>query len=104
LTKADWCSICKANGARATEVLTKGVTQGSYELVVVDITSDETAVKGQKIVAEKGLTEAAAGNAPGSVVFVDPKTRKRLAEVTVAHQNEEFAAITALAQKRLAAR
>jgi hypothetical protein len=71
LTKADWCSVCKANGGRVTEVLAKGVAQGNYELVVLDITDDQTTAAGQKVVDEKGLTEVASGNAPGTIVFID---------------------------------
>lgn len=102
LTKADWCSICKANGARVTEVLGKGAKEGQYALVVNDITSDESSARSNGPIAAQGLTEVAARAGPGTISFVDPRTHKRLAEATVAHQNEELAAITAIARKRLA--
>lgn len=102
LTKADWCSICKANGARVTEVLGRGAKEGQYALVVNDITSDESNARSTGPIAAQGLTEVAAGAGPGTISFIDPRTHKRLAEVTVAHQNDEIAAITAIARKRLA--
>jgi hypothetical protein len=100
VTRADWCSVCKANQARVSEVLGKGAAQKEYEIVMNDITSEETTARSKKVLVEKGLDELAAGAAPGTVVFVDAKTRKRIAEVTVAHQDEEIRMVTAMARKR----
>jgi hypothetical protein len=103
LTKADWCSICQANGARVGALLQKGVQDGRYELIVNDITSDETTAKSDAVLTTKGLKELSTGAAPGTITFVDSRTRKSVAGATVAHKDEEIAALTTLARKRAGA-
>ena len=101
LTKADWCSICKANGARVTELLGSVAHDGSIEILVNDITDDATAARSNANLAERSLEPVAAGASPGTIAFIDPKTRRRVAEVTVAHQNEEIMMVVGLARSRL---
>lgn len=103
LTKADWCSVCQANGARVGALLQKGVQEGRYDLVVNDITSDETTAKADAVLTSKGLKELSTGAAPGTITFVDAHTRRAIAGATVAHKDEEIAALTKLAQKRAGA-
>ena len=103
LTKADWCSICQANGPRVSALLEQGVKDGSYELVVNDITSDESTAKSAAVLTSRGLTEFSAGAAPGSITFVDAHGHRHVAGATVAHKNEEIAALTELAHKRASA-
>lgn len=100
VTRADWCSVCKTHQARVSDVLGKGAAQKEYEVVVNDITNEETSARSRKALAEKGLEELAAGASPGTVVFVDAKTRKRIAEITVAHQDEEIRMVIGMARKR----
>jgi hypothetical protein len=101
LTKADWCSICKTNGARVTALVMSEVKNGRYELVVNDITSDASTEKSRPDIDSRGLAEVASGASPGTITFVDPRTRLRVAEATVAHQDEEIVALTKLATSKL---
>ena len=101
LTRAEWCSVCKANGERAGKVLFKGAQDLKFEIMMNDITNDETAAKSLAVLQSKGLADIGQGAAPGTVAFIDSKTRKRVAEVTVAHQDDEIRMAIDIAQKRL---
>ena len=102
VTRADWCSVCKANGERAGRVLFASAKDGKIEIVVNDITSDETAARSLRVLEAKGLTDVSAGAAPGTIAFIDPTTRKRVAEITVAHQDDEIRHVVQLAETKLA--
>jgi kynureninase len=101
VTKADWCSICNANGARVVELLGAHAQKGDFEIVVNDITSEATASSSGAALKKKGLQEAATGGAPGTIAFINSKTRERIGGATVAHQNAEINALIEAAQKRL---
>ena len=73
---------------------------GSFEIFVNDITTDTSAAKARAELTDRGIDGLFVGASPGTVTFVDAKTRRRLAEITVAHQNEEILKVLGLARSR----
>ncbi|HKY36592.1 MAG TPA: hypothetical protein VJN18_11670 [Polyangiaceae bacterium] len=104
VTRAEWCSICKANAGRVGALLTKTASDGSLEVIANDITNEQTTEASAKELDRRGLKSLVSTAAPGLIYFVDPKTRMRVAEVSVAHLDEEIGTVTGLARKRLSSR
>jgi len=101
VTRADWCSVCRANGERAGKVLFEEARDGSIEVVLNDITSDQTAARSLAVMEPKGLSEISQGASAGTISFIDSRTHRRVAEVTVAHQDDEIRLVIEVARKRL---
>jgi hypothetical protein len=78
----------------------QGASSGAYEVVMNDLTSDDTATQSTAALRQRGLADVAAGASPGTISFVDSKTRRRVAEITVAHQDDEIRQVISLAEKR----
>ena len=101
VNKADWCSICKAYGGRTVATVTENNTDNYFQLIVNDITNEETKKASKPTVAKVGLEKTLDGSlAAGVMSFYDVKTKKLLAQVTVANTTEEVAATMKMVREK----
>jgi|SRR5450432_1527554 len=103
VNRADWCSVCKANGERAGKVVAKAAADGSLQVVLNDLTSETTAKQSASAIKAAGLSDAmSVHTATGVMYLFDARTKKAVAQITVANTDEEIAAAIALAKRSTA--
>ncbi len=102
-TKADWCSICKAYAGRTVEAFTLNNQDHFFQLLVNDITNEESKAKSKPAIVKAGFSKSLENlMAAGVFSFYDAKTKKLLAQVTVANTPEEFAKTLELVRSKVA--
>jgi hypothetical protein len=84
VTKANWCSICVANGGRTVANFTKNNSDGFFNLVANDVTDAKTKTASLPSLKNAGVDKIA-GNYPatGVITFIDAKTKRVLMQLTV---------------------
>jgi hypothetical protein len=98
--RAEWCSVCKANGERAGRALMKASADGTIKVLVNDVTSEETIKKSIGDLRAAGLDKIMTSyTATGVLYFFDARTRRPLRQVTVANSDEEIRMVAELAKK-----
>ena len=100
INKANWCSVCVANGTRAVAAFTESNKNGEVQFVFNDLTNAET-IKSSLLELKKVGVDKAMENykATGVCYFFDAKTKKPLTQVTVANSDKELAYVTGEAIK-----
>jgi len=100
VNRADWCSVCKANGERAAKAFAQANSDGALRLIVNDLTSEETLKKSSAGLKAVGLEKTMANyTATGVLYFFDAKTRKPLRQITVANSDQEIMMVAEAAKK-----
>lgn len=101
VNKADWCSICKAYAGRTVATFTENNTDSYFQFIVNDITTEETKKASKPAITKVGLDKTLDGSlAAGVLSFYDVKTKKLLAQVTVANTPEEVAATMKMVREK----
>lgn len=96
VNRADWCSVCKANGERAAKAVMAG--GAALQIVINDRTSDETTRTSSAALKAVGLDRAMAPHtATGVLTYFDARTRRQLRQITVAASDDELQQVTRLA-------
>lgn len=91
VNKADWCSICRANGQRAMETFMGNNTDQNFQLVIHDVTTEESKKQSNVELTQLGLSKIINDhNGTGIFYFFDAKSKKILAQISVANTNEEI--------------
>jgi thiol-disulfide isomerase/thioredoxin len=92
LNHASWCSICKANGTRAFEVFEENNKDNSFKIIANDISDEKSRSIAKADIKTTGLEKTPQqAYSAGVLSFYDAKTKKLLAQVSVAHTSEEIA-------------
>lgn len=93
VTRADWCSVCKANGERAMAALMENNKDGAVKFYVNDLTNDQTKNKSAEELKPAGLYEVASKNTgTGMVSFYNTKTKTLISQVSVSKADSKLAA------------
>lgn len=88
---ASWCSVCKANEARAMEALKENNKDGAYQFVINNVTNPETAKKSIAEIEKLGLTKQMEPYmATGVVYLFDAKTKKPINQLVMSLSNEDL--------------
>ena len=91
VNKADWCSICKGNGQRAMEAFMSNNTDNSFKLVINDVTNKETKKASNVELTKLGYSKIIKDhNGTGIFYFFDEKTKKIVAQISVANTDDEI--------------
>ena len=91
--RADWCSICKAYAGRAVATFTENNKDNYFQFILNDVTNEETKKSSKPAIVKAGLEKTLDGSlAAGVLSFYDAKSKKLLAQVTVANTPEEITA------------
>ena len=101
VNKASWCSICKAHAGRTVQTFTENNKDSFFKFLVNDITNEESKKASRPEIAKAGFEKVLDGS-PGAGVlsFYDAKTKKMLAQVTVANTSEELIATMQMAREK----
>jgi hypothetical protein len=90
VNKADWCTICQAYAGRTVEAFTKNNKDNYFQFIVNDITSDKTIKASKPAIVKAGLSNSLQeAYGAGVLSFYNAKTKKLIAQVTVANTPEE---------------
>ena len=101
VNKADWCSICKAYAGRTVEAFTANNSDSYFQFIVNDITNEDTKKTSQPAVKKVGLEKTVENSlASGVLSFYDAKSKKLLAQVTVANSPEEIATVMKMVREK----
>lgn len=101
VNKAAWCSICKAHAGRTVQTFTENNKDGFFKFLVNDITNDQSKKASIPEIAEAGLENVLDGSLGAGVLsFYDAKTKKMLAQVTVANTSKELIATMQTAREK----
>lgn len=100
VNKANWCSVCVANGSRAVAAFTENNKNGEVQFIFNDVT-DAATTKASLIELKKAGLDKAMENykATGVCYFFDAKTKKPITQVTVANSDKELAYMMGVAIK-----
>lgn len=94
VNKADWCSICKANGQRAMEAFMNANSDNQFKLFVNDATNEETKKVANAVMTQQGYLKIMEDHTgTGIFYFFDAKTKKVIAQISVANSNDEITRI-----------
>ena len=101
VNSAGWCSICKAYGGRTVTAFKENNTDNYFQLIVNDITNEETKKTSKPAITKAGLEKTLNGSlAAGVLSFYHAKTKALLAQVTVANTPEEVAATMKMVREK----
>ena len=91
LTKANWCSICIANGARTVANFGNNNKDDFFQIVANDVTDKKSKTASIIDLKKAGIDKISKNYfAPGVLTFIDSKTKKVLSQITVANSDEEL--------------
>jgi thiol:disulfide interchange protein len=91
VTKANWCSICKANGERTIGNFTKNNEDNFFSLVANDVTDKSTKKASLPSLKKVGVDKIASSHpGTGVITFIDAKSKKILMQLTVANTDDEL--------------
>ena len=100
VNRADWCSVCKAHGERAAKAVMTASAGTALQIVINDVTSDDTARTSAAALKAIGLDKAMAQHtATGVLTYFDARTKRQLRQITVANSDDELKQVTLLALK-----
>jgi len=92
INKADWCSVCKANGERAMAALMSNNKDMAVLFIGNNLTDEKTKKKSLEELKKYGLdkvTEKHTGT--GMVYFYNAKTKTLINEISVAEADSKLA-------------
>lgn len=89
---ASWCPACKANGERVEKnVISQLMTKSNCEIIVNDLTNEETKTNSKRKCDAAGITEVASNNSgTGMIYFINSKTKEIVSKISVVKSNDEI--------------
>jgi len=92
INKADWCSVCENNGARAMAAFMANNMDGEIAFVANDLTNDDTKKKSSEALKKYGLEEAVSSlKSTGVAYFFNPESKALISQVSVSKSDKELA-------------
>ena len=103
INRAEWCSVCKANGPRVAKTVMGANADGGIAIVMNDLTTEATTRSSATELRAAGVEAAMAPyTATGVLYLFDARTKRPLRQVTVANTDDEIRMAIALARKQAA--
>ncbi len=90
INTASWCPACQANGQRIeNDVVSSFMNNSDYQIVVNDLSTDETKTKSNGKCKIAGIAKIAkAKTATGMIYFINAKTKELVSQISVTKPNE----------------
>lgn len=90
INTASWCPACQANGQRIEkDVVSSFMNNPNYQIVVNDLSTDETKAKSNSKCKKAGIAKIAKANtATGVIYFINAKTKELVSQISVTKPNE----------------
>ncbi|HVN56986.1 MAG TPA: hypothetical protein VMT63_01690 [Bacteroidales bacterium] len=100
VNKADWCSVCKANGDRAMAAFMSNNKDMAILFLGNNVTDDKTEEKSAEELKKYGLDkEMAKHTGTGVAYFFNAKSKKLIKEISIAEPDNKLAEALAFAKK-----
>jgi len=100
VNKADWCSVCKANGDRAMAAFMSNNKDMAILFLGNNVTDDKTEEKSAEELKKYGLDkEMAKHTGTGVAYFFNAKSKKLINEISIAEPDNKLAEALAFAKK-----
>ncbi len=92
VNKASWCHVCKENGPRfEKDILPMAKENKNVEIVMNDLSDDKTKAASLPMLQRAGIEALAKKNSgTGMLYLIDAKSKKLIAEVSLAESNEKI--------------
>lgn len=92
LNEASWCPVCKANGPRAMKDLMPMLMKDKNVMVVMnDVSNNATKAKSKPMLENAEIYTFAENHiATGMLYFIDAKTKKWLASISIANPDMQI--------------
>ena len=91
INKADWCTVCKANGARVMNEIIPACKELNVKFVPNDLTDATTSAKSAAdLKKEKIFNSVKKTKATGIILLVDAKSKKVIKEISVTKPTKEI--------------
>lgn len=89
---ASWCPTCKANGSRVEkEVVSTYMSNPKFQVVVNDLSNDETKAKSKQMCESAGIMKVAQNNnGTGVIYFINSETKEVVSQIGVSKSSEEI--------------
>ncbi|WP_421751164.1 hypothetical protein [Croceimicrobium sp.] len=89
---ADWCPLCQKHGERVEkDILSKFQANASYQIIVNDLSTEESKAASQEILMKAGLHNfSAENNGTGRIYFVHPTSKQVLDKISVSKSTEKI--------------
>ncbi len=103
INRAEWCSVCKANGPRVARTIAAANGDAAISIVVNDLTDAETTKRSLGALQAAGVEAAMEPySATGVFYLFDARSKRPLRQVTVANSDDEIRTVIAMARKQVA--
>ncbi|MGY4385789.1 hypothetical protein ACVWYN_002837 [Pedobacter sp. UYP24] len=92
VNKASWCHVCKENGPRfEKDIMPMAMQNKKVTVVMNDLSDDKTKAASLPMLQKAGVAAFAKKNTgTGMLYFINSKSKKLIAEVSLAESNEEI--------------
>ena len=92
VSKANWCHVCKDNGPRfEKDIMPMAMENKDVQIVMNDLTDDNTKAASLPMLQKAGIEKfAIKNNATGMLYLIDASTKKLIAKISLAENNEEI--------------
>ena len=89
---AKWCPACQANGKRVEQnVISKYMTNNKCQVVVNDLSDDNTKAASKANCDKAGITSVASSNtSTGVIYFINSSSKKVISQVSVTKTDKEI--------------
>lgn len=89
---ASWCPACKANGKRVEQqVISNYMQNNNYQIVVNDLSNDDTKAVSKTKCAEAGISGVALNNkGTGVIYFINSQTKEIISQISVTKTSEQI--------------
>ncbi len=89
---ADWCPTCQKHGERVEkEFLSELQKNQNYQVLINDLSNDQSKSKSQMELEAAGLSQfSAENNGTGRIYFLDPKSKKVIDRVSIRKDNDKL--------------
>jgi hypothetical protein len=91
INRADWCPVCKANGARVMKEVIPACKDMSVQFVTNDLTNKKTIAQSKATLQKDNVLDAIEGKkSTGVIILVDSKTKKVLQIISVSEPTDKI--------------
>ncbi len=89
---AKWCPVCMVNGKRVEEnVISQLLKNDKCEVIVNDLTDDQTKAKSNEKCEKSGISDIALNNkGTGMIYFINSATKEVISKVSVSQTDSEI--------------
>lgn len=91
INRADWCHVCKENGAKVMNDIMPAFKMGEVDFIMNDLTDEKTKDASMMSLEKAGVySDVKKEKMTGNIVLINKKTGKEVERISVAKPSEEI--------------